>query len=415
MGAVSALFAAIDGAQRLWDDKGFWRSPDVASMYRWRLVPRIAVSALALSLAIVGVPIAVAALGLVVFPIDFLLKMIGVGAAGGLVQAYLRAIEAAFAPDMLPTWLPRFVLLVLGAAGAAAIVDGWLARGRKPRATIWWHAVRPVVSSAEAVDRCWRAMWDLVRGAANLKEPSRLELARRYIELLSENLGQPGFRELVLSAHDVDARRDLVFALVHPSRRRDLVRRSTTEAADARRAEVFDLSGLSRDHLPDVVAAALSVPLLTEWSAVTFAPEAYWRGETHRLCDRPAALIRLIDELIDLGVEQIVLVSPAAESPGPHALAPPRIDWRGRMGEYLQSAEVAAVRDATTTTAGVKIFAVLPAHNPIGPFDFSGARDDRSDRLQGLAELMARGYEDAYHQFIDPVVGASGEKLTTAL
>ena len=73
------------------------------------------------------------------------------------------------------------------------------------------------------------------------------------------------------------------------------------------------------------------------------------------------------------------------------------------------------MRDATTTTGGVKIFRVVPTHNPIGPFDFSGARDDRSDRRQGRAELMARGYEDAYHQFIEPVVGASGEKLTSAL
>jgi hypothetical protein len=24
---------------------------------------------------------------------------------------------------------------------------------------------------------------------------------------------------------------------------------------------------------------------------------------------------------------------------------------------------------------------------------------------------MARGYEDAYHQFIDPVVGASGDQI----
>jgi len=411
IGVVSALFAAIDGAQRLWDDNGFWRSPHLASLYGWRLIPRIAAGALAVSFAIIAVPIAIAALGLLVFPIDFVLKMAGIGAAGGLVQAYLRATDAAFAPGMLPTWLPRFVLLVLGAAGAAAIVDGWFARGRKAHGPIWWHAVRPVVSSTEAAQHCWRVMWDLVRGAANLQEPTHLELGRRYIELLNENLGQPGFRELVVSAHDVDARRDLVFALVQPNRRRGLVRRSTIDAADSRRAEVFDLSGISRDLLPDVVAGALSVPMLTDWSTVTFSPEAYWRGETHRLCDRPAALIRLIDELIDLGVEQIVLVSAATETPGPHALAAPRIDWRGRTGEYLQSAEAAAVRDATTTTAGVRIFSIRPAHNPIGPFDFSGARDDRSDRRQGLAELMARGYEDAYHQFIEPVVGASGERL----
>ena len=59
----------------------------------------------------------------------------------------------------------------------------------------------------------------------------------------------------------------------------------------------------------------------------------------------------------------------------------------------------------------VRIFTILPSHNPIGPFDFSGGFDDRSDRRQPLLELMNRGYEDAYHQFIEPVVGASGEHM----
>ena len=30
---------------------------------------------------------------------------------------------------------------------------------------------------------------------------------------------------------------------------------------------------------------------------------------------------------------------------------------------------------------------------------------------QELTELMSRGYEDAYHQFIEPVVGASGDRV----
>ena len=172
---------------------------------------------------------------------------------------------------------------------------------------------------------------------------------------------------------------------------------------------MFDLAGVAREYLPDAVAAALSVPLATDWRSVTFAPDAYWRGETHRLCDRPGSLVRLVDELIDLGVEQIVLVSAAPESPGPHALATPRLDGRGRLGEFVQSSEAAILRDATTTTGGVRMFTIRPAHNPIGPFDFAGGFDDRSDRRQPLAELMNRGYEDAYHQFIEPVVGASGE------
>jgi hypothetical protein len=57
------------------------------------------------------------------------------------------------------------------------------------------------------------------------------------------------------------------------------------------------------------------------------------------------------------------------------------------------------------------IFLICPAHNAVGPFDFTGAYDQASDRRQTLTELMERGYEDAYRQFIEPVVGASGEHL----
>ena len=412
VGVVGALFAAVDGAQRLWDDKGFWRAEGIERLYEWRVVPRVLVWALGVSLAVVAIPIAAVALGLIVFPIDFVLKMIGVGGAGGLVAAYLRLAEGAFAPGALPTWLPRLVLLVLGSAGIVAAVDGWFGGGAATRRSLgaaWWRTLRAPMSSSQAIDHCWRVMWDLVRGATQLKGPTPAELGRRYVEMLTENIGQPGFRELIVTVHDADAHRDLLFALVGDDRRRDLIRRSTSEAADGRRAEVFDLAGVARDHLPDAVAAALTIPLATEWHRVTFAADGYWRGETHRLCDRPAGLIRLIDELIDLGVAQIVLVSAAPESPGPHALASPRLDGRGRLGEYLQSSEAAVVRDATTTTEGVRIFTIRPSHNALGLFDFAGGYDDRSHRRQGIGELISRGYEDAYHQFIEPIVGASGE------
>jgi hypothetical protein len=39
--------------------------------------------------------------------------------------------------------------------------------------------------------------------------------------------------------------------------------------------------------------------------------------------------------------------------------------------------------------------------------------DERSDRPYSVAELVDRGYEDAYRQFIEPVVGASGERIET--
>jgi hypothetical protein len=310
------------------------------------------------------------------------------------------------------------VVLVLGSVGAIALLTVWATRGpRRHRGAFWWRLLPAPLSSAPAVAHSWRAMWDLLRGAAQLKEPSPLELCRRFIELAAENLGQPGVRELVLAVHDLDAHRDLVFALVSETRRPDLHRRD----GNGRRAEVFDLSGVARDYLPEVLAGALAVPVASEPSTLRFAADGYWRGEIHRLCDRPGIFTRLLEELTELGAEQILVVTAAPDARGPHSLSPPRLDGRGRLGQYLESAEAAAVRDAIRQAAcpvereagrrSARIFPIRPAHNPIGPFDFTGGFDDRSDRRQPLEELMARGYEDAYHQFIEPVVGASGERV----
>src|SRR5471032_560958 len=52
VGVVGALFAAVDGAQRLWDEGGFWQAPAVQRLYRWRAVPRVMVWALGIALAI---------------------------------------------------------------------------------------------------------------------------------------------------------------------------------------------------------------------------------------------------------------------------------------------------------------------------------------------------------------------------
>jgi hypothetical protein len=415
IGVIGAMFAASDGAERLWGEKGFWRAPAVRTMYPWRAMLRVAVGALALAVAIVAIPVGALALGLIVYPIDFVEKMFGGGGATDLLGAYLQFTQAAFDPSALPTWLPRLVVLVLGSAGVAALITGWAGGGtRRQRGPFWWRVLRPPLSSLPAVEQCWRIMWDLLRGAAQLKEPTPLELSRRFTELVGENLDQPGFREMVLAVHDLDAHRDLVFTLVAQSRRRDLLRRETIEETEERRAGVFDLSGVAREYLPDVVAGALAVPVASEPSTLRFAPEAFWRGETHRLCDRPASVARVLEELMDLDVEQILVVSAAPDSRGPHALAPPRLDGRGRLGQYLQSAEAAAVRDSLRLASGrpsVRIFSIRPAHNPIGPFDFRGGFDDRSDRRQPLGELIARGYEDAYRQFIEPIVGASGERV----
>ena len=81
------------------------------------------------------------------------------------------------------------------------------------------------------------------------------------------------------------------------------------------------------------------------------------------------------------------MVSATAASAEPHALTEPRIDGRGRIGEWLASQEAAAVRDAIwrAQEAFRLVHVIGPDHNPLGPFDLAGAYDERSDRVQRWA------------------------------
>jgi hypothetical protein len=84
-----------------------------------------------------------------------------------------------------------------------------------------------------------------------------------------------------------------------------------------------------------------------------------------------------------------------------------------RLSEQAASFESAALRDAVAHVQHRfrAVYRIRPMHNPVGAFDLRGAFDERSDREHSLGELMERGYQDAYHEFIEPVVAPSGEHL----
>ena len=111
-----------------------------------------------------------------------------------------------------------------------------------------------------------------------------------------------------------------------------------------------------------------------------------------------------------------MVVSASAEAPGPHELRPPRLDGIGRIGEHLASADASALTDAVRHLHHrfQGLYVIRPAHNPVRPLDLQGTYDEQSDRLQSLDELMERGYEDAYRQFIEPFLGASGERMLSS-
>jgi hypothetical protein len=419
IGAVTAVFAAVDGGPRLWEANGLWKGSAAARFYSWQTPLRAAGWALVAAGAILAVPLLLLAVAVIVGIVGLLLTLVGLeGPGSAMTVGFSRWIAVLFAPDSLPTVIPRLVLFaVLAAAGiltaAAVLGTTRLQARRRTRQGLAWMLIGAPLSAATVFARAAGELWNLIRGAAPVAAPSAPELARRYVELLLENLGQPGFRELLITVHDMDARRDLLFALLSDAHRSRFFGRPVTGAGGPRSIEAFDLAGVARDHSVDALAAALAVPIATAPHLITFAAEGAWRGETHRVCDRPGALARLLEEVAVAGAEQIILLSSSPPSSKPHELSSGRADLRGRAGEQLAAFETAALRDVLEHFGGkfAGLFVIRPAHNPIGPLDFSGVYDERSDRRHTLSELVDRGYEDAYRQFIEPVVAASGERI----
>jgi hypothetical protein len=415
IGAGAAALAAIDGGARLWDPDGLWRSTAAHPFYRWK--PLIAMTGwiAAALVCVLLVPLLFLVIGLVVSLTAFLLTLTGATAGGALVATWATTLQAAFAGDYLPTIVPRVAMLMLAllvlAACAGVLVGQWRAPvKRRSEGGWWWRLVAAPFEADTARTAFTAAIWQLIRGAAPSPPPAPAMISRRYAEVLSENLGQPGFREVLVVASDLDARRDVIAALLREPFRRDFL---APRSGRDRRAEVLDLAGAGREHFIDVVAGALTPPYLCDPAFVTFSPDSFWRGETHRLCDRPAATNRLLEELAAAGATQAVIVTAVPATAAPHALASVRLHAHHRTGEQIAAAEASALRDAIEM-ARLRfdgVYVVSPAHNAVGPFDFGGAYDEASDRRQDLVELMQRGYEDAYRQFIEPVVGDSGEQI----
>jgi len=415
-GVATALAAAIDGGAKLWDPDGPWTHPHLRRAYRWRRALRIAAAGLAGTALVLLSPVLVLALAALAYGVSLAAALVNLtNLAAGAGDVYQVAIVRLFDPPILPTILPRALvlamLLVAGVLVAAAVQA--LTHERSRRRVVggfWWRLIGSPIDASEPAATFSDLIWTLVRGASPAPRPSPEEIGRRYVDVLADNFGQPGFHELIVAVHDLDARRDLVGGVLAASSRAAFEVRP--QGPGPREAEVVDFTGPQRDLLMSFLAGAFSLPVVSQPAIVEFPTDSYWRGERHRVCDRPDLVLRLIDEFAGIGVEQLILVSPAPPPATPHALRAQPIDLRARMGELVRSMETAALADATTAALSrfSGLFVVRPTHNPIGAFDFGGAYDESSDRQRTLTELMQQGSADAYRYFIEPVV-AAGERL----
>ena len=415
-GVMTALAAAIDGGAKVWDPAGPWTAPALKRAYRWRAALRLSMIGLIAAAGVFLVPAVVLIVAGFTYAAGIVLSLVGLtDLSASLVRAYQQFVEVLFDPPVLPTIVPRlFVLGVLIIAGVLAVSAVRALREERSRRRwqggFWWHLLAAPLDASEPTGTLLEALWTLVRGASDEPRPPAREIGRRYVDVLTDNFGQPGFHEVLLAVHDLDGRRDLVGAILSAPGRAALEARRHHDSP--REAEVVDFTGPQRELIVTFMQAALRLPIATSPVLVEFPADSYWRGERHRLCDRPELVSRLLDELAGVGVEQVILVSPAAWSAAPHGMRPRPASLRDRVGEIVRSVETAALHDGWTSAANrfSGVFVIRPDHNPIGPFGFGETYDEASDRRHTTADLIAQGYADAYRYFIEPVA-AAGDRV----
>jgi hypothetical protein len=322
-----------------------------------------------------------------------------------------------------------FLLCALAVVALAAA----LVRNRRRFA----EAFESALDAGPARRRLARGLWELARGTAvSASAPSAADLGRRYVSMLADNLGQPGFRELVLRTADLDTGTVLPFLLLRePWRARFAASRG--RAARSRLEGIpgaVDLTAPGYDALLfDAVLTGL-LPPPAPVCRVAFPRGGPFAGEVHRLAEATLAGGAGIGEAVAAGAEQVVVVTAVPEAPGP---PPRRRGFRASADAALSVLERQAVesdlREAgrlnrlvetlghRTEDGGrawqdpatgrvyrdIGLYVIRPDRRLLGPLELDGARDPATEVLETADDLLDLGYRDAYRLFVEPVVGAA--------
>jgi Patatin-like phospholipase len=421
IGVIAAAYAAVGGGSKLYGARGFWDGVRRASFYRVRPTVRLAAGLLLVSFAIFALPLVLGLLLGALFPVLLIADRAWPGVASRVLGHVWMTPEAMSGPYLAAQAVPVLALALL----ALLVVAYSYFRDRRRFA----EGFESLLDARPGLQRLQRGLWEVARGASlSGAPPSPPELGRRFVSVLSENLGEPGFRELVVRAADLDRGRALSFALLAddasggPRARRGTLEDALDLRVPAHAALVFD-----------VLAAGLLCPVAMPLARVTFPRGAVHAGETHRLTDATLVPGAGIAEALAAGAEQVIVVTGVPEAPAPLArrrgpLA--RIDAAVRTLERQAADEIDEVerlnRIASTLghrTGGgrgawedpasgrvyreVDLWVIRPERRSLGPAELDGARDPATEVIETPADLLELGFRDAYRQFVEPVVGQS--------
>lgn len=440
VGALAAAFGAISGGSKLYGPGGFWDALAWDELYRVRPALRAVILLLLLSAVVLLLPLALGLVAGLLSPLLIAADLAFPGLLAGLLlrlATWLQALRVAYLAALVA---PIFVLSLLGAAAAARL----LLRERRRAG----EALEFGFDAEAARRRLLAALAEATRSTvATSSLPDEAELGKRYVALLGENLGQPGFRELVLRAADLETGRGLPFVALDDARRPAFAAargRATgvTERRDAAAGDALDLRQPGgAELLFDAVFSGLLPPLLAGVRRVTFPRGGLFAGQVHRLVDATLAGGCGLSEALQAGAEQVVIVAAVPDEPalparrrGPRALLDGLLALAERQAleRDLRAAErlnrvietlghktddgARAWQDPATgrTYREVGLYLVRPTRRGVQPLDFDGAEDPASEVLETPADLAEQGYRDAYRLFLEPVLGAGPEPRAEA-
>jgi hypothetical protein len=192
-GVLTALAASVDGGARVWDAAGPWTDPRLRGAYRWRAALRWAFGGLVACLGLLLSPFVVMVIAAAIYAVGMVASLVSLtGVSASLVDLYGRVVASLFDPPILPTIVPRvLVLAVLVIAVVLAVSAVQAARRERSRRHVvgafWWRLVSSPLDGTEPAATAVETLWRLVRGASNEPRPTAAEIGRRYVETTSDS------------------------------------------------------------------------------------------------------------------------------------------------------------------------------------------------------------------------------------
>jgi hypothetical protein len=432
VGVVGAAFAAAASSSKLYGPSGFWSGIRWSSLYQLRRPIRIALFLLGLSFGVFLLPVVLALVAGMLFPLVLVADLAVPGLPAQLLANPWAMPGALRDPYVAALAVPVFLLSVFATVYAAGVAIRYRRRAAE--------AFESVIDPTPAALRLREGLWDVCRGQLTAKRPeSDAEVGQRLVSVLAENLGQPGFRELIVRASDLDSGEVLPFVLLADPHRAAYVAQRSRESrsADGQPAMV-DLRQ-SEAMLFDAVLTGLLPPVLTPVRRVQFTRHGLYGGEVHRLTEAPAG--DGIADAVIAGAEQLIVVTAVPEAP-----APPRrrrglravadasaalLERRSVEAELRGAARInrivqtvghrtddgrSAWQDPASgrTYREVSIYVIRPERRAIGPLEWDGAADPATEVRGQPEDLIEQGYRDAHRLFVDPVLGGSEPRTQEA-